>query len=226
MVNTAHYPDLVQPVSGPREAEARANITDPGDQSQVLEYYQQQGWVDPNTGVLLNGIDSYDPLVFSLTTPVNSEDAEIDGFEIALQHMFGESGFGIIANYTTVDGDVEYDNKIIGEDQFALLGLSDSYNLIGFYDKNGIQARLAYNWREEFLDDTVQDNKQEPIYVEDYGQWDLSVSYTMMDDRLTIFGEAINLTDEEVRKHGRSDRMLWSYTEGGARYALGVRYSF
>ena len=140
--------------------------------------------------------------------------------------MFGESGFGIIANYTTVDGDIEYDNKTIGEDQFALLGLSDSYNLIGFYDKNGIQARLAYNWREEFLDSTNQGSKQEPIYVEDYGQLDLSVSYTMMDDRLTIFGEAINLTDEEVRKHGRTERALWSYTEGGARYALGVRYSF
>jgi TonB-dependent receptor len=226
VVDTVLYPELVQPVSGPRYAEAQANITDPGDQAQVLQYYQDQGWVDPNTGVLLNGLDTYDPLVFSLTTPVNSEDAEIDGFEIALQHMFGDSGFGIIANYTTVDGDVDYDNKTIGEDQFALLGLSDSYNLIGFYDKNGIQARLAYNWREEFLDDTVQDNKQEPIYVEDYGQLDLSVSYTMMDDRLTIFGEAINLTDEEVRKHGRSERMLWSYTQGGARYALGVRYSF
>ena len=226
VVNTVLYPSLVQPVSGPREAEARANITDPGDQSQVLDYYRAQGWVDAATGVLLNGLDTYDPLEFTLTIPVNSEDAEIDGFEIALQHMFGESGFGVIANYTTVDGDVEYDNKIIGEDQFALLGLSDSYNIIGFYDKNGIQARLAYNWRDEFLDATVQDNKQEPIYVEDYGQWDLSVSYTMLDDSLTIFGEVINLTEEDTRKHGRTDEMIWSATEGGARYALGLRYAF
>ena len=182
--------------------------------------------MDAGTGELLNGLDTYDPLDFTLTVPVNAEDAEIDGFEIAVQHMFGESGFGFIANYTTVDGDVEYDNKTIGEDQFALLGLSDSYNIIGFYDKHGFQARLAYNWRDEFLDATVQDNKQEPIYVEDYGQWDLSVSYAMMDDRLTIFGEAINLTEEDTRKHGRTDQMLWSATEGGARYALGLRYTF
>ena len=104
--------------------------------------------------------------------------------------------------------------------------MSDSYNLIGFYDKNGIQARLAYNWRDEFLDATTQVGKQEPIYVEDYGQLDLSLSYTMLDDRLTIFGEAINLTEENTRKHGRTDDMLWNAEEGGARYALGVRYSF
>lgn len=227
--NEVLYPALVQPASGPRYAEALANVVDDplkNSQLQVLEYYQAQGWVDAATGELLNGLDSYDPLDFTLTVPVNSEDAEIDGFEIALQHMFGESGFGVIANYTTVDGDIEYDDKIIGEDQFALLGLSDSYNLIGFYDKNGIQARLAYNWRDEFLDATTQVGKQEPIYVEDYGQLDLSLSYTMLDDRLTIFGEAINLTEENTRKHGRTDDMLWSAEEGGARYALGVRYSF
>jgi TonB-dependent receptor len=226
VINTVLYPSLVQPVSGPRYAEALANIENAGDQSQVLNYYREQGWVDAGTGELLNGLDTYDPLDFTLTVPVNAEDAEIDGFEIAVQHMFGDSGFGFIANYTTVDGDVEYDNKTIGEDQFALLGLSDSYNIIGFYDKYGFQARLAYNWRDEFLDATVQDNKQEPIYVEDYGQWDLSVSYAMMDDRLTIFGEAINLTEEDTRKHGRTDQMLWSATEGGARYALGLRYTF
>ena len=94
---------------------------------------EQQGWVDAVTGELLGSLASYDPLSFALTVPVNSEDAEIDGFELAVQHMFGESGFGVIANYTTVDGDIDYDNGTIGEDQFALLGLSDSYNLVGFY---------------------------------------------------------------------------------------------
>ena len=138
--------------------------------------------------------------------------------------MFGESGFGIIANYTTVDGDISYNNKTIGEPQFALMGLSDSYNLIGFYNKYGFQARLAYNWRDDFLNATVQAGKQEPIYVEEYSQLDLSVSYTW--NEWTVFGEAINLTDEDVRKYGRTKNMLWSAETGGARYTLGVRYQF
>jgi len=229
VTNTVLYPDLVQPASGPRYAEALANVVDDplkNEQLQVLEYYQAQGWVEPGTGILLNGLDTYDPLDFTLTVPVNSQNATIDGFELALQHMFGESGFGVIANYTTVDSDVEYDNKTIGEDQFALLGLSDSYNLIGFYDKNGYQARLAYNWRDDFLDATTQVGRQEPIYVADYGQWDLSVSYTWEEQGLTIFGEAINLTDEHIRKYGRTENQLFEAVEGGARYALGLRYAF
>src|SRR5690606_41015491 len=65
-------------------------------------------------------------------------------------YLFGESGFGVIANYTTVDGNVKYDDQSLDE-QFALLGLSDSANLVGFYDKDGLQARIAYNWRDTFL---------------------------------------------------------------------------
>ena len=227
VVNDVVYPELKQPASGPRYDQALAAIGESTDVNRdVLDYYRDQGWVDPVTGELLNGLDTYDPLVFTLSVPVNSEDAEIDGFELAVQHMFGESGFGVIANYTTVDGDIDYDNKQINVDQFALLGLSDSYNLIGFYDKNGYQARFAYNWRDEFLDDTVQGNgQQEPIYVEDYGQLDVSLSYTW-DERLTIYAEGINLTEETQRKHGRHENMVVATIETGARYSMGVRYKF
>ncbi|MEH6637072.1 MAG: TonB-dependent receptor [Halioglobus sp.] len=226
IVNSVVYPELVQPVSGPRYAQALASVENPGDNLQILDYYRDQGWVDEVTGVLLNGLDTYDPLSFALTIPVNSEDAEIDGFELAAQHMFGESGFGFIVNYTTVDGDIDYDDKQIGVDQFALLGLSDSYNVIAFYDKNGYQARMAYNWRDDFLDATVGgNNQQEPIYVEDYGQLDLSLSYTW-DDRLTVYAEGINLTEEDQRKYGRHRNMVVATIEGGARYSMGVRYKF
>lgn len=55
--------------------------------------------------------------------------------------MFGQSGFGVSANYTKVDSGLTYNNYVIGE-QFALEGLSDSANLVGFYDKdNGRSVR-------------------------------------------------------------------------------------
>ena len=37
------------------------------------------------------------------------------------------------------------------EGQFVLNGLSDSANLIGIYEKEGLSVRLAYNWRDDFL---------------------------------------------------------------------------
>ena len=47
---------------------------------------------------------------FDLNVPVNIEKASVDGWEMVVQHNFGDSGFGAIANMTLVDADVGYDN--------------------------------------------------------------------------------------------------------------------
>ena len=53
-----------------------------------------------------------DPLyTFNVNRPVNQEEAKIDGWEIGGQYFFGESGFGVLANYTIVDGDVGFDDR-------------------------------------------------------------------------------------------------------------------
>lgn len=160
-----------------------------------------------------------------ITTPVNKGDSHVSGFEIAVQHMLGESGFGLQANATLVDGDLEYDVFETAE-QLALNGLSDSYNLVGFYDKNGFQARLAYNWRDDFLASTDQLRApDEPVFTEAYGQWDLSASYEISDN-MTVFLEGLNVTGEDFRQHGRFSNQLISAQEFGARYALGLRANF
>ena len=220
------YPQLVNPASGARLAEAQATVVNDGNAAQeIRDYYVAQGWLSAN-GELLDDTSVYDPLVHTVTVPVNSEDATIDGFEFAVQHLFGESGFGFNANYTTVDGDVGYDNSTIGEDQFALLGLSDSANLVAFYDKDGLQIRLAYNWRDEFLSGTVGGNgQQEPAYTEAYSQLDISINYEVTEN-LIVSLEGINVTEEDRRVHARGNSMVIFAGEQSARYALGVRYNF
>ncbi|MCH2991102.1 hypothetical protein K3W76_14750, partial [Listeria monocytogenes] len=87
------------------------------------------------------------PVQFTVNTPVNNnQTANVHGWEFALQHAFWDTGLGMILNYTIVDGDVHYKNNMPATvNQFALVGLSDTANVIGYYDKNGIQARVAYN---------------------------------------------------------------------------------
>lgn len=170
--------------------------------------------------------NSDDPLVqFTNSKPDNSKKANVDGFEFALQHFFGESGFGFQANYTSVNSDVEFD---LAADptitQFALIGLSDTANVVALYEKNGIQARIAYNWRDKFLDNATQ-FRNEPGFTEAVSQLDFNVSYDVNED-LTVFFEGINITEENQRRHGRSERLLWNIDQLGARYALGARYSF
>ena len=38
--------------------------------------------------------------------------------------------------------------------------------------------------------------------------------------------EAINLTGEDVRWHGRSVNQVWRVEDQGPRYAVGARYKF
>jgi TonB-dependent receptor len=167
-----------------------------------------------------------DPIAtFDITVPANQRSATLDGWELNLQHMFGASGFGVSANYTVVDSGLEYDNHDRGE-QFALEGLSDSANIVAFYEKYGWSIRAAYNWRDEFLtarfDGTGLPN---PVYTEPYGQIDLNVSYAITPS-LTVMAEAINLTDEIQRLHGRTDQEVLFVTQTGPRYMLGARYKF
>ena len=94
-----------------------------------------------------------DPLwEFAVSQPVNTEKAKIHGFEFGGQYFFGDTGFGVLANYTIVRGDVGYENTSDPNvNQFALLGLSDSANAVLMFEKFGLSARLAYNWRDEYL---------------------------------------------------------------------------
>jgi TonB-dependent receptor len=168
-----------------------------------------------------------DPLYsFAVSTPVNNKEAKIHGFELGGQYFFGDSGFGVLANYTIVRGDVGYKNDSDPNvNQFALTGLSDSANAVLMFEKFGISARLAYNWRDEFLNSINQGQWRNPIYVEAYDQIDLSVGYDVS-DHIALSLEAINITGEDVRWHGRSVNQVWRVEDQGPRYAVGARYKF
>ena len=168
-----------------------------------------------------------DPLYqFNVNQSINQETASIDGWEIGGQFFFGESGFGVLANYTMVNGDVGFDvTAPPDQDQFALLGLSDTANAVLMFEKYGLSARLAWNWRDEFLSATNQGNSRNPRYTESYQQFDLSVGYDF-NDHLSVNFEAINLTGEDIRIHGRSELQLFRLEDQFARYAIGARYKF
>lgn len=179
---------------------------------------------DPSTGTDSSGPDGADSVaVFTNTLPNNGENAIVDGFELAWQHSF-DSGFGVLANATLVDSDAKLDPYNINQ-VFALTGLSDSYNLVGFYENDDFMIRLAYNWRGEFVQSLTQSQGDGPTIVEDYQQLDLSASYELSDS-LGFFFEGINLTEEYVHKRGRFSNHMLLVEDSGRRWAFGVRGSF
>ena len=151
--------------------EAKAAITAAGGDAEN-DAGAIRGWLETNradnalvdtsgNAVAIFGDIANDPdIQWRITSPSNQADQiqTIDGIEFALQQEFGDdffgvdlSGFGFITNYTVVDGDAEFDPlQVFTVPQFVLVGLSDSANLIGYYEAGGSQARVAYNWRDEF----------------------------------------------------------------------------
>lgn len=165
------------------------------------------------------------PLVqWNQSQPINNEDASIDGLELSIQHWFGDSGFGMQANYTMVDSDLTFDDTLTTS-QFALIGLSDTANLVAIYENYGFQARLAYNWRDEFLSSTTQGGNNAPGYTEAFSQIDLSLGYEV-NESVSLTFEGLNITGEDYRVRGRSSYQMFNFEDLGARYAAGIRVTF
>lgn len=180
------------------------------------------GVLDPATG---------QDAVYEMRRPRNLDTKKVYGFELGGQHIFGESGFGVIANATFVFSDPKYNyDTPMGEvpKADAVVGVSDSANLIAFYENGPFQVRVAYNWRESFIRGFqyyYSSTSNEPVVVEDYSQVDISMSYDLTDN-VSLFLEGINVTEEGTRQHGRKDNHMFFVGDGVARYALGVRATF
>lgn len=179
-----------------------------------------QGYIEPT---------SQDPLIeWDIRRPFNAPDTKtVDGFEVAIQHLFGESGFGLGINGTFVDGDVEFDIDSL-EQQTPLTGLSDSANFQAFYEKDGLSVKATYAWRDEYLLGVGQSqgsSDNPPQFAKAYGQWDLSINYDI-NEEFTVFFDGINLNDETEEGFGRYEEQFLFARQYGPRYIFGVRYSF
>lgn len=215
--------DIRGPYFGPRADEARAQLADEGTAATDPNVFAR---INENMGAASTDLiyaQADDPLVlFDVTRSVNGQEANLFGWELAAQHLFGDTGFGVLANMTIVNGDVEPDRDSLTQG-FVLPGISDSANLSVFYENDDWSARLAYNWRDEFFSGLGNDDV--PNYVEEYSQIDFNVSYNV-NDQLSVFLEGLNVTEETQRVYARYKEQLLRANEYGARYNIGARYKF
>jgi outer membrane receptor protein involved in Fe transport len=108
---------------------------------------------------------------------------------------------------------------------YGLEGLSKySYSLVGFYEKYGIQARLAYTWRSKYLE-TANGRNGLPLYYASYGQLDASLSYDI-NSHFSVMASAVNLTDEREFTYSTIASQTFSYGDTGRRFTFGGRFRF
>lgn len=141
---------------------------------------------------------------WQVSTLVNGHHGVIKGFETGYQTFFDFlpapfDGLGVQANYTYVYSRAPSPDAFDTDGnplQVQLEGLSrDSYNLIAMYEKGPVSARIAYNWRSQWLL-TTQGNGTDnlPVYATALGQVDASVSYRF-NKHFSLTAAAVNLTN-------------------------------
>jgi TonB-dependent receptor len=228
---------LRDPIAGPRAAQAVADLVaaagDPNFVPSDGDIYNQiiengGGTFDDITGNVVVFQNSDDPLIsWDVSQPTNGDKRSVDGVEFAIQHMFGETGFGSGFNFTVVDGDVKFDVTSF-DTQSPLVGLSDSANFNVFYEKDGLSVKVTYAWRDDYLIGVGQAQgtaEAPPQFGKEYAQTDFSVNYDVTEE-LTVFLEGLNITNETEQGYGRYEEQFLFARQYGPRYTLGARYTF
>jgi TonB-dependent receptor len=168
--------------------------------------------------------------IFTVSTNVNGPVANVYGVELAVQHILGDSGFGFQANATLVGTDKPYNPHDLTVNDFAVTGLADSANLVLFYDRDGFMARIAANWRDNYLDHfgQVQNTSKfgsEPTFVNATTQVDFSTSYAV-NRELSIYFSAQNLNNATFTTHGRFSEQILDLVDYGRRFTLGFHFKY
>jgi len=199
--------------------------------------------------------------------PVNVKNGgKIEGAEFAYQTFFDFlpgllSGLGMQANYTYVNqinihntnlvdvgglttgglGAYGAGNEAVGGvviDSHRLEGVStNTFNLVGLYEKGPIGFRLAYNWRSMYLTSNIDCCIGMPVFQKAAGFMDGSMRYSV-DSHVELSFDVVNLLDTKIQYEqevfGDSSATPgakpvymdsgWSATD--RRYQLGVRVKF
>lgn len=163
-----------------------------------------------------------------ITRPENGTRSKVHGLELAWQQTFDFlpaplDGFGVYANYTWAKSSAELPFNLGSTE---LPGTSrTNYNLALTYEKHGLNARLAYNYRSKFIQSFDVDSPELDIYWDDRASLDFSASYKL-NRNWRLFTEVNNINDtRQVRFQGKRSRVL--EMEGfGRSWLAGVRYEY
>lgn len=194
-----------------------------------------------STSVAIGNVSS------QFTGATNSGDGNVKGFELAYQQFYdflpgALSGFGLQANYTYVDqsripnsaissvrtGGVAEFTEPFPIDSLERLS-KHTYNIVGLYENDKIEARLAYNWRSDFLLTAADVITRLPVYNEATGQLDASFKYQFT-PQFQVGVQGVNLlseiTETTMQFNAEGDRFLRSRFENDRRISIIGNFTF
>jgi TonB-dependent receptor len=140
---------------------------------------------------------------FEAVQPVNGQDADLAGFEVALQRQLTflpgfASGFGVYANYTYTWSEARLTSEDGDPREVSLPGqAADVANLALSYEKFGFSGRISLNYSGEFIDE-IRESSASDRYYDKRTQFDVSLSQ-QINSNIQVFADLVNLTNEPLR---------------------------
>ena len=147
-----------------------------------------------------------------LSVPVNSS-GKVKGLELAWEQPFGN--FGVTANYTYTDAKETGGGPIVGASR-------DTYNLVGYYEDDRFNVRLAYNFRSHFfsgLDRSTAFNQADTASLA------ASLGYRV-NDKLSFSFDAMNLNNPKLKYYALNEDQPRSIYQNGRQYYLTARVKY
>nr|WP_242154699.1 TonB-dependent receptor [Sphingomonas sp. BAUL-RG-20F-R05-02] len=169
------------------------SLTAAGFYKDISDYIQ--------TGISARNVTFADNVTatYNVTSYSNVANAKVKGVEVAYQQFFdflpgALKGFGVQGNFTYVDSNAPSPATAGPVHNVSLEGLSKyNYNIVGLYEHGLLSARVAYNWRSQFLMTTSGNGTGNlPVFEKPFGQLDASVSVNV-NPHFSLTANGVNL---------------------------------
>ncbi|MGH8494959.1 MAG: TonB-dependent receptor [Gammaproteobacteria bacterium] len=154
---------------------------------------------------------------YSILRPRNAGSGEIKGFNLSYQQPFGDTGLGIVSNYTYADGETAAGNDLPFQSQ-------NQYNVSPYYEKGPFSARLTYGWRSEYLAGGFVAGAP-PVSVDSYADVGASLGWRF-NDIVQLSFDAQNLLDEEYFQYFANEFQPANRYMTGRRYQVSLQLIF
>jgi TonB-dependent receptor len=174
-----------------------------------------------------------DPGLYDVNQFRNADGADVYGVEVGFERDLSFlpspfDGLGVFTNYTYIDSDVDTGlPERVGLTTPLFGQVEQSANFGMTYQKGGFQSRVAYTWRDAYLDfNGINADPNLDRYRAAYGVFDVTASYAFKFG-LTVFTEFRNLLDSADRGYSGDASLRPNFSEYRDWSAtLGVRAKF
>ena len=171
-----------------------------------IEYYFDEGSL-LSAGVFIKDVDTFivqegrqeevpgQAVPFIITRQINGEGADVSGLELLYQQQF-LNYFGVQATYSYIDSQTPV--RDANDRELPLPGLSENnVNLVTYYENDRFSARLAFNWRDEYLAGVEAGGRG--IFFDEYADLSATLNYSF-NDNISLNFEALNLLDSQLEQ--------------------------